>query len=70
MSIQFWLKTRRDKDGGAGGHLPGDLSVSPAAPTRCGSVDEVVGASASGSCTAGGRGHGPGARWHGQHRQG
>jgi hypothetical protein len=39
--------------GGVGGHRPGDLSVSPMALARCGSVDEVVGSSASGLCTAG-----------------
>jgi hypothetical protein len=37
---------------------------------RCGSVDKVTGGSASGSCTAGDRGRGLGARQHGQHREG
>jgi hypothetical protein len=52
------------------GHLRGELSVSLVAPARCGSVDEVVGGSASGSCTGGGRGRGPGARRHNQRWQG
>jgi hypothetical protein len=60
------------KGGGRGcrGHLPGDISLSAVGSAWCGSVDEVGGGSASGSCIAGNRGRGLGAHRHSQRRQG